>query len=560
MAASAHGIPWTAGTGIDVNVINSGGTGSSGRHRTLSSSSLSNHNHAPILGPLGDAVGLTDDAVDGPSSGLTRKAVVVLGVWSGFVAIGLHAGAFGPTLPALAARAGVGENRMSASFLIAGVAAAFFTPLIGALSDRIGVKTSLRAMLSVALFVDATGAAAQPRMAMLVRDWPEQYRLIPLAVLWSICGMSISTVISVGNACAVSLFPPDPKDEAAQHDSGDDVEAAPATAPPRVKSDALYAAVAALGCGYSIGNALATAGAGDAGIAVLDQASAILATSATLVFVLSFLLPERDEVASGVPSQASSTLSNESTLPLLAAEPSDELAGNPMRDSETRDSTKAARKCKLIDLGLALSLMFSVMVVGSEISFGSWVGSAAVHACDATPRVSGALGSTFWIAYTFGRMIFLGAATRGYSPWTALAMSYPSLLVGLGIGASMIFDARGVWKSLHLPGDGCFPLYVGAALYGIGRSAGFISICAIVGKRKRHSASKSATAMEQALVGCAGSIGAAALPCLVGALGGQSGDMVGKSLIVFVMGATAIELISLTALVCHGIDVRENEA
>ena len=265
-------------------------------------------------------------------------------------------------------------------------------------------------------------------------------------------------------------------------------------------------------------------------------------------------------MASGVPSQASSTLSNESTLPLLAAEPSDELAGNPMRDSETRDSAKAARKCKLIDLGLALSLMFSVMVVGSEISFGSWVGSAAVHACDATPRVSGALGSTFWIAYTFGRMIFLGAATRGYSPWTALAMSYPSLLVGLGIGASMIFDAGGVWKSLHLPGDGCFPLYVGAALYGIGRSAGFISICAIVGKRKRHSASKSATAMEQALVGCAGSIGAAALPCLVGALGGQSGDMVGKSLIVFVMGATAIELISLTALVCHGIDVRENEA
>lgn len=476
-----------------------------------------------------------------------RKVAVIVGTWSGFAAIGLHAGAFGPTLPALAARADVPEDRMSMSFLLAGIAAALCTPAVGALADHMGTRKALRRLLGGALLADACSAALQTRFAVMVQPWNNQLSLLPLAFLWGVSGIAISTVISVGNATAVALYPGAEEEPPLDAPATRRRSTADDAAPSGPKADALYASLAALGCGYSIGNALATAGAGDAGVAVLDQAAAVLAISGCLAVGLPGLLP--DDVAE--PAAADVDGDDEATQPLLEAADDNEatsVAGTTIAVFATLSSAR-------IDLRLALSLVFNAMVVGCEIAFGSWVGTLSEHACGATPQLAGTLGSSFWIAYTFGRIVFLGAAVFGASPWVALVCAYPPLLAGLGIATSVLWDAA-AWERMDLVGGQCAPVFLAAGLYGLGRSAGFISMCAIVGKRCGSDGKRtSAAATEQALVGCAGSVGAAAIPCLVGALGGASGHLVGKSLILCLLSATAIEITAFTVLASIGIDL-----
>jgi FHS family Na+ dependent glucose MFS transporter 1 len=179
----------------------------------------------------------------------------------------------------------------------------------------------------------------------------------------------------------------------------------------------------------------------------------------------------------------------------------------------------AARGARLLPL---LFLLFFLLFVAAEMSYGDWLYSYALARKLAAERVAGLLTSTYWGAFTAGRLLTVPLAAR-LRPGTLLRASLA--------GCALSLAALLVW-----PGS-LTAAWAGSLGFGLSMASVFPTTMTLAGERLRLSG----RATGLFLVG--GSAGGMALPWLIGQL--------------FAPVGPAVVILAILAAVLLGLGVLE---
>ena len=161
---------------------------------------------------------------------------------------------------------------------------------------------------------------------------------------------------------------------------------------------------------------------------------------------------------------------------------------------------------------LALCMLFMMLVVGAEVSFGGWISSYAVAQNLATPEVAAYLTSVFFGALTAGRLLAIPIAFR-YRPRSILLADILGCMAGIGL-------------ILLLP-QSQIALWSGAALFGLAMASVFPTILSWAERRM----TMTGTATSLFLIGA--SLGAFTLPWIIGQFIETAGP---QSVMLFILG------------------------
>ncbi len=167
----------------------------------------------------------------------------------------------------------------------------------------------------------------------------------------------------------------------------------------------------------------------------------------------------------------------------------------PARCRRNAPQPNVPRPAPVDTMLVALCMLFMMLVVGAEVSFGGWISSYAVKLQLATPEIAAYLTSVFWGALTLGRLLAIPIALR-VRPRTMLVTD----IVGCIVGITLL---------LLLPGSEV-PLWSGAAIFGFSMASIFPTILSWAERRM----TMTGTATSWFLVGA--SLGAIILPWTIG--------------------------------------------
>ena len=120
------------------------------------------------------------------------------------------------------------------------------------------------------------------------------------------------------------------------------------------------------------------------------------------------------------------------------------LSGSP-QPTHTRDgeAVRTARGSISYPLVIAATL-FLFFYVGAEITFGGWVYTYAVTLNLASAAGAAYLTSAFWLAFTFGRLISIPAATR-FTPKQVILAALSGCLTILALGIIFSGSSAVLW-------------------------------------------------------------------------------------------------------------------